>query len=263
MEAGVLTVERWVLAPLRKRRFFSLGELNTAIAERVAFVNERPFRGQTSSRRVLFDELERGALQALSPTRYEFAIWKAAKVNIDYHVEFDTRLYSVPHRLVREAVEVRATATVVEIFHRGRRVASHVREYGRRRFITNPEHMPAAHRAHLEWTPSRLVSWGASVGQPVAQLVETILNTRPHPEHGYRACLGLMRLAKRYGSERLTAACQRALVTGGISYSSVEAILRYELDRAPLAIEPMVKVVPIHHANLRGAADYQHLLLEA
>jgi transposase len=146
VEAGVQTVERWVLAPLRKRRFFSLGELNAAIAERVASVNERPFRGQASSRRALFAEVERCALQPLPPTRYEFAIWKTAKVNIDYHVEFDMHLYSVPYRLVRETVEVRATATVVELFHRGRRVASHMREYGRRRFITNPEHMPAAHR---------------------------------------------------------------------------------------------------------------------
>jgi transposase len=263
VEAGVLTVERWVLAPLRKRRFFSLGELNAAIAERVALVNERPFRRQPVSRRALFEDLERGALQPLPPTRYEFAIWKPAKVNIDYHVEFDTRCYSVPYRLAREAVEVRATAAVVEIFQRGRRVASHVRAYGRKRFITNPEHMPAAHRAHLEWTPSRLVAWGTSIGPPVAELVETILNTRPHPEHGYRACLGLMRLVKRYGPERLTAACQRALVTGGISYTSVEAILKHDLDRVPLVVEPAAKVVPIRHANLRGAAYYQQLLLEA
>ena len=127
-----------------------------------------------------------------------------------------------PHRLVARAVEVRATAAVVEIFHRGRRVTSHVREYGRQRFITKPEHMPAAHRAHLEWTPSRLIAWGRSIGPAVAELVETILNTRPHPEHGYRACLGLKRLVKRYGPERMTAACQRALATGGISYSSVQ-----------------------------------------
>jgi transposase len=263
VEAGVLTVERWVLAPLRKRRFFSLGELNAAIAERVASVNARPFRGQASSRRALFEELERGALQPLPATRYEFARWKPARVNIDYHVEFETRCYSVPHRLVREAVEVRATASVVEVFHRGRRVASHVREYGRRRFITDPEHMPAAHRAHLEWTPSRLVAWGASVGPPVAELVETILTTRPHPEHGYRACLGLMRLAKRYGHERLVAACQRALATGGTSYTSVDAILKHDLDRVPLVVEPTTNVVPIRHANLRGAAYYQQLLLEA
>jgi transposase len=166
-------------------------------------------------------------------------------------------------RLVREHVDVRATATTVEVFHRGRRVTSHAREYGRRRFLTKPEHMPAAHRANLEWTPSKLIAWGRSVGPPVGELVEKILNTRPHPEHGYRACMGLKRLFKRYGPERLTAACQRALATGGVSYSSVDAILKHDLDRAPLLVEPVAKVVPIHHANLRGAAYYQQLLLEA
>jgi transposase len=184
-------------------------------------------------------------------------------VNIDYHVECDTRYYSVPHQLVHEAVEVRATASVVEVFHRGRRVASHVREYGRRRFITNPEHMPASHRAHLEWTPSRLVAWGASIGPPVAELMETILNTRPHPEHGYRACLGLMHLVKRYDRERVAAACQRALAIGGPSYRSVEAILKNGLDKVPLSSAPAMKVVPIQHANLRGADYYQQRLVEA
>jgi transposase len=169
----------------------------------------------------------------------------------------------VPYRLVGEPVEVRATANVVEVFHRSKRVASHVREYGLRRFITKPEHMPAAHRAHLEWTPSGLVAWGRSVGPAVAELVETILNTRPHPEHGYRACLGLKRLVKRYGPERMTAACARALATGGISYSSVQAILASGLDRVPVVIEPSAKVVPIQHANLRGSAYYQQTLLEA
>jgi len=163
----------WPKSPFgftRFPQFFSLGELNVAIAEQVRLVNERPFRGQTISRRALFEELERDALQPLPPTRYEIALWKPAKVNIDYHVEYDTRFYSVPHRLVHEPVEVRATAAVVEIFHRSRRVASHVREYGRKRFITDPEHMPAAHRAHLEWTPSKLIAWGRSVGPAVAEL---------------------------------------------------------------------------------------------
>ena len=181
-EVGVLATERRVLAPLRKRQFFSLAELNAAIAEQVALVNDRPFRGQTISRQQLFEELERPALQPLPATPYEFALWKSATVNLDYHVEFDTRLYSVPHRLVHEPVEVRATATTVEVFHRGRRITSHAREYGRKRFITKPEHMPASHRAHLEWTPSKLIAWGRSVGPPVGELVERILNTRPHPE---------------------------------------------------------------------------------
>ena len=232
-EVGVQVAERWMLAPLRKRQFFSLAELNAAIAEQVALVNDRRFRGQAISRRALFEELERDALQPLPATRYEFATWKPARVNIDYHVEFDTRYYSVPYELARQAVEVRATANVVEIFHRGRRVASHVRGYGRQRFFTEPEHMPAAHRAHLEWTPSKLVAWGASIGPPVAELMETILNTRPHPEHGYRACLGLMRLAKRYEPERMVAACQRALQIGSTSYRSVDAILKNGLDKVP------------------------------
>ena len=263
VEAGVQVAERWVLAPLRKRQFFSLEELNAAIAEQLLLVNTRRFRGQPTSRKALFEEIERLALQPLPATRYEFATWKPARVNIDYHVEFDTRYYSVPYQLARQAVEIRATATVVEIFHHGRRVASHARGYGRKRFFTHPEHMPAAHRAHLEWTPSRLVAWGASIGASVAELVETMLTTRPHPEHGYRACLGLMHLVKRYDRERVAAACQRALAIGGPSYRSVEAILKNGLDKVPLSSEPPAKVVPIQHANLRGAAYYQQRLLEA
>jgi transposase len=263
VEAAVQVAERWVLAPLRKRRFFSLGEANAAIAEQLRIVNQRRFRGQDLSRRTLFEQLERPALRPLPQMRYEFAIWKPAKVNIDYHIEFAERYYSVPHQLVREAVEVRATARVVEVFHRGRRVTSHAREYGRRRFITKPEHMPAAHRAHLEWTPSKLVTWGTSIGPPVAELIEMILRTRPHPEHGYRACLGLMRLVRRYGGDRVSAACKRALATGSISYGSVDAILKNGLDRVPVVVEASPKVVPIQHANLRGSSYYQQLLIEA
>ncbi|MBV9598151.1 MAG: transposase [Chloroflexi bacterium] len=158
---------------------------------------------------------------------------------------------------------MRATATTVEIFHRGQRVTSHAREYGKRRFVTKPEHMPASHRAHLEWTPSKLIAWGRSVGPPVGELVERILNTRPHPEHGYRACMGLKRLFKRYGPDRLTAACQRALASGGISYTSVDAILKNGLDRSPLLVDAAPKIIAIEHANLRGSAYYQQQLLEA
>jgi len=263
VEAAVQVAQRWVLAPLRNRRFFSLGEANTAIAEQLRIVNQRRFRGQDLSRRVLFEQVERPALQALPATRYEYAAWKPAKVNIDYHVELDGHYYSVPYQLVREAVEIRATARVVEIFRKGRRVASHVREYGRKRFLTKPEHMPASHRAHLEWTPSKLVAWGASVGPPVAELITTILTTRPHPEHGYRACLGLKRLAKDYGPERLSAACQRALAIHGASYTSVHSILKQGLDQVPTVADPPPNVVPLLHPNLRGTAYYQQLLLEA
>jgi transposase len=264
-EVGVQVAERWILAPLRKRQFLSLAELNVAIAEQRMLVNNRRFRGQATSRRDLFEELERLALQPLPTTRYEFADWKPARVNIDYHIEFDTRYYSVPYELARQAVEVRATANVVEIFHRGRRVASHVRGYGRQRFFTKSEHMPAAHRAHLEWTPSKLVAWGATIGPSVAELMEAILRSRPHPEHGYRACLGLMHLGKRYEPERMIAACQRALQIGSTSYRSVNAILKNGLDKVPLPLEAeaLAKIVPIRHANLRGAAYYQQTLMEA
>jgi transposase len=262
VEAAVQVAERWVLAPLRKQRFFSLGEANAAIAEQLRIVNQRRFRGQDLSRRALFEQLERPALRPLPQTRYEFAIWKPARVNIDYHVEFADHYYSVPYQLAREMVEVRATARLVELFHRGRRVASHVREDGRRRFVTNPEHMPASHRAHLEWTPSKLVTWGTSIGPSVAELVETILRTRPHPEHGYRACLGLMRLVRRYGSERVSAACTRALATGSVSFGSVDAILKNGLDRVPVVVDTPAKV-PIQHANLRGSRYYQQSLIEA
>jgi transposase len=260
VEAAVQVTEHWILAPLRKRQFFSLAEGNAAIAEQLAIVNDRQFRGQPISRRALFEELERAALQPLPSTPFELATWKSAKVNVDYHVEFADHYYSVPYQLVHEPVDVRATAHVVEILHRNRRVASHVREYGPRRFITNPDHMPAAHRAHLEWTPSKLVAWGASVGPPVAELIDTILRSKPHPEHGYRACMGLKRLVKRYGGERVSAACQRALAINGISYTSVHSILKNDLDRVPLVVEAPAKVVPIQHANLRGPAYYQQTL---
>jgi len=251
----VQVVERWVLAPLRNRRFFSLAELNEAIVAKVAEVNGRPFRGEPASRAELFAELERPALAALPARRYELAAWKKVTANIDYHVEFDRRYYSVPYRLVRQKLEVRATRTTIEVYQSGRRVASHVRDYGRRRYVTDPEHMPAAHRAHAEWTPSRLISWAATVNPATAGLVKRILESKPHPEHAYRACLGIMNLAKRYGNDRTGAACERALTTGAVSYSSVKSILADGLDRIPLNHQQALPVAVSAHENLRGA-DY-------
>jgi transposase len=253
VEAGVLSVERWVLAPLRNRRFFSLGELNEAIGERVAWLNARPFRGEPASRADLFAELEAGALKPLPAGRYELATWKKVTANIDYHVEFDRRYYSVPYRLVRQKLELRATRSTIEVYKAGKRVASHVREYGRRRYVTDPEHMPAAHRAHAEWTPSRLISWAGTVSPATAALVEKILDSKPHPEHAYRACLGIMNLAKRYGPDRVGAACERPLTTGAVSYSSVKSILAEGLDRLPLNAQQALAVTATDHENLRGA----------
>ncbi len=255
VEAGVLVCERWVLAPLRNRRFFSLAELNEAIASKLDEVNSRPFRGEPASRRELYEELERAALRPLPATAYEFAEWRKVTANIDYHVEGpERRLYSVPYRLVRQRLELRATATTIEIFQSRRRVASHAREYGRRRYITDPEHMPASHRAHAEWTPSRLVAWAGTISADTAVFAEKMLESRPHPEHAYRACLGLMSLARRHGNERVGAACARALALGTTSYSSVKSILAEGLDKVPLTPDP--RPAPPEHENLRGADYY-------
>ena len=194
------------------------------------------------------------ALRPLPAARYELAEWKKVTVNIDYHVEGpDKTFYSVPYQLVRERLELRASATTIEVFKGGRRVASHVRAHGRRRYITDPGHMPASHRAHAEWTPSRLIAWGRSVSADTGTFVEALLASRPHPEHAYRACLGLMRLARRYGDERLSSACARALAIGSISYSSVKSILAEGLDRLALPGTEAAPA-PARHENLRGAA---------
>jgi len=251
VEAGVQVAQRWVLAPLRNRRFFSLAELNEAIATEVAKVNGRPFRGQPTSREELFAALEAPALRPLPSGRYELAAWKKATVSIDYHVAFDHRFYSVPFRLVRQKVEIRATRATVEIFHGGRRVAAHGREWGHRRYVTDPAHMPPSHRAHAEWSPSRLVAWAGSAGPSVSALAERLLATKAHPEHAYRSCLGLMSLGRRYGPERLDAACARALAAGAVSYSSVKSILAENLDRTPLRPAEALPAPPTHE-NLRG-----------
>jgi len=256
-ENGVLQAERWVLAALRHRTFFSLAEANAAIAERVAWLNARPFRKLPGSSRLsLFEELDRPALRPLPAHRYEYAEWLGAKVHIDYHVEVDRHWYSVPYQLVGRHLDIRVTAGVVEVLHRGRRVASHPRSPKRGSFTTVHAHMPEAHRRHAEWTPGRIVAWAERTGPATAGLVAAIMASRPHPEQGFRSCLGIMRLGRRYGEGRLEAAAARALAIGAHSYRSVESILKAGLDRQPLpGAEPVVSIGL--HANVRGGAYYE------
>jgi transposase len=196
-------------------------------------------------------------LQPLPAKRFECAEWKQAKVNIDYHVEFERHFYSVPHPLVRESVELRHTATTVEIFCKDQRVAAHRRVHQAGSFSTIAEHMPKAHRAHMEWSPTRLVSWGRSIGPKTEELVQSILDDRPHPEQGYRSCLGILRLAKQYGHERLEAACERAVRVRARSYRHVQSILKNGLDREPIPeTEDPQPRLPIAHKNLRGGDYY-------
>lgn len=254
-EAGVLLVERWILAVLRHQEFFSLAQLNQAIAALLPTLNGRAFQGRTESRRDLFEALDRPALRALPDTPYEYDEWSKAKVNIDYHISFEKRLYSVPNRLVGHTVEIRTTAAAVEIFERGKRVASHPR-HGDGRYSTISEHMPVRHREHSHWSPSRFIDWGASIGNATAQVVRSQLEDRPHPEHGYRACLGLKSLCKRYGASRLENACIRALSISSASYTSINSILKQGLDQQTQDLfdeEP--KQMP-EHANVRGANYY-------
>jgi transposase len=255
-ESGVLLAERWIIARLRDRKFFSLGEANAAIRACVAEINARPFQKLDGTRQSLFEQLDRPALRPLPATRYEFATWRRARVNIDYHVEADKHYYSVPYRLARQQADVRLSAGTVEVFHGSRRVASHPRSFVRHGHTTDPAHMPDAHRRHAEWTPQRITGWAAKTGPATAGLVAKILESRPHPEQGYRAALGIIRLAGRYGDARAEAACARALHLNAHSYRSVESILKHGLDAQPLpGASPVLPPHPAH-ANVRGAAYY-------
>jgi transposase len=257
VEVAVQVVERWILARIRNETFFSLGELNERIRALLEDVNGRVMRAYGQSRRERFELLDQPALRPLPAEAFELAEWKHAKVNLDYHVELDRHLYSVPYPLVHEAVELRATATHVEVLHKGQRVAVHRRDPMPGGYTTLPSHMPKSHREHLTWTPTRLISWGRSVGPETETLITAILADRPHPEQGYRSCLGILRLAKQYGDERLEAACKRAVAVRARSYRHVASILKNGLDRFALASdeEPQTRL-PLEHSNVRGGDYY-------
>ena len=258
VEAAVQGVERWVMAPLRNRAFFSLAELNRALREQLEAYNNRSFQKLEGSRKSLFLELDQPALKPLPLTRYEFAHRKQATVHIDYHVELDKHRYSVPYQLVHKKVEVRSTQSTVEIFFKGKRVASHKRSPHKGRFTTLKQHMPKQHQDYAEWTPDRLIRWAGKTGEHTERLVEKILESRPHPQQGFRACLGILRLQKPYGPDRLEAACKRALAINSLSYKSVESILKHGLDQKPLPQKQPEKPA-IEHTNVRGPQYYQGL----
>jgi transposase len=255
VEAGVLVVERWILAALRKRRFFTLGEVKQAVEELLMRLNNRPFRKREGSRRSLFESLDKPVLRALPTERYEYGDWETHRVNIDYHVEFDNHWYSVPYHLTQQQVEVRATATTVEIFHRGVRVSSHGRSYVPHLATTIHDHRPKAHQRHLEWTPSRLVDWAKTIGPATAELFDRIIAGKRHPEQGYRSCLGILRLAKEYTGLRVEAAAHRAIALQACSYQSIKSILQCNLDTQAIEATAEPKP-PLEHPNLRGSKYY-------
>ena len=253
VEVGVQVAGRWILAALRDRRFHSLAELNAAIGELLAKLNNRVTRHLGASRRALFEELDRPALGALRQEPYVFSAWQQCTVGRDYHVEVDGHHYSVPHNLLREKVWVRFTERTVEVLHRGKRVASHVRQPPDRKHTTIRDHMPSSHRRYVDWTPERLQSDADRIGCNTSALIEIILRERSHPEQGFRSCLGILRLTKSYGPDRLEAACERAIAIGARSYTSVQSILKNRLDRH--RSEP-TDGPAIIHSNIRGSTYF-------
>ena len=249
VENGVRFAQSAILGRLRNQTFFSLGEANAAISEAVNRINDHVIRRLGVTRRHLFETVERPMLAAL-PEDYEFAEWRLARTGVDYHVEYDGYFYSVPYGLIREQVDLRATSRTVEVFHRGQRVAAHQRRYGGRRHGTNPDHMPSSHRRYADWSPERLRRWAASVGPSTEGLVIAILANRPHPEHGFRTCLGVLRLFRDLKPAQAEAVSARALEIGAFAYRAVAAIAaRQSSAAARTATEP---AAIIEHSNLRG-----------
>lgn len=255
-EVGVQIVQRWILARLRHRRFFSLVELNAEIHRLLEDLNRRPYKKLTGSRRSQFEKLDRPALKPLPPETYVYGEWFKTTVRLDYHVDVEQHHYSVPYQLYKAVLDVHLTANTVECFHKGQRVASHRRSHEPHRHTTVAEHMPPAHRHYAEWTPERLGRWTRQSGPLTLKAVESIMQSRLHPQQGFRACMGVMRLGKIYGDERLEAACGRALRLAAVNYRSINSILKSGLDRQPA---PMAEVptAPISHANIRGSEYFQ------
>jgi len=263
VEGGVLIVQRWILACLRNRRFFSLEELNAAIWELLEKLNTKPFQKLEGCRRSAFEKLDRPALRPLPAQRYEMGEWKlGVGVNVDYHFEYDHRYYSVPSELINAKVDVRATATVIEAWRNHLRVTSHERSYGPKgKAVTKPEHRPREHREWGAWPPERLVGWAQTKGPKTGEVASAILARGGHPESGRRACLGLVRMGDRYGEARLEAACDRAHAINSPTYKTVASILKNGLDKVKRAEE--VEAKPVVHENIRGGAYFDREEQEA
>lgn len=254
VEAAVGLATRWILAVLRHRTFFSLAEANIAVLELLEKLNDRAFKKVPGSRRSLYESLDRPALKPLPANSFEYAEIKRAAVGIDYHIEYDRHYYSVPHQLRKEVVEVRATSTTIEILFKGKRVASHPRNFILHHHTTLNEHRPKNHQEYGDWAPDRIINWASKIGPSATQLVAHIMQQRKLPEQGYRSCMGILRLSKNFGEPRLEAACNRAVAIGGFSYKSVKSILSSGLDQRPLPEQP--HQLAIVHENIRGANSF-------
>lgn len=254
-ENAVGCITRQIMAPLRDHTFTSIAEINEAFAPRLDQFNAQPFQKMKTSRKELYEALDKPALKPLPLERYQYAEWKKAKVNIDYHLVFDNHFYSVPYPYIHQAVELRATTHILECFYKGKRIAAHVRSYKRYGYSTLHEHMPEAHRVHAEWTPERMRRWAAKIGPKTAGFIEQMILSRPFPQQAYRACLGLLRLGGKYGDARLEQACAKGLLAGLTRYQQIESMLANKFEAVPLT-GPSVSLLP-KHDNIRGPKYYQ------
>tara|TARA_R110000868_G_scaffold4846_14_gene30193 strand:- start:14298 stop:15314 length:1017 start_codon:yes stop_codon:yes gene_type:complete len=252
VEAGVKLVQRWLLAALRHRRFFSLAELNQAILELLPAFNQRPFKRQPgSSRHSLFVEVEQSALQSLPIHAYEHADWRfKVRVRSDYLVEYDNHHYSVPSRLVQQQVDVRATGEVVEVFHNHLRVSSHVRKFVSG-ISVQPEHRPPNHQYYADSEPAALLAWGERVGPALLRHLHYHLTERADVANGHKAASALRKEARLHGDARLEEACAYALTIKTFALKSLQSILREQPDKRP-GLKSLPSSTPAHE-NLRGA----------
>ena len=255
VENAVGCIERQVLAPLRHHTFTSLTDLNAAISKGIATFNQQRFQKMDTSRAELFEKLDKPALKPLPKTAYQYATWCKATVNIDYHIVFDHHYYSVPHRYIRNKIKIRATQKTVECLYQGQRIALHQRSRQRYGFSTRKEHMPTAHLAHVQWTPERLTRWAQKTGAKTGEFIKTMIAAKPFPQQAFRACLGLLRLSKRFGNERLEKACARALAIGATRYQQVEAILKNNMENVSDIDHTLTHTSS--HTNIRGAQYYE------
>jgi transposase len=255
VEVGVQVVERWILARLRNRIFFSLAELNQAILKLLEEINQRQMEHLEKSRLELFEELDQPVLRSLPEKPFEYATTKTTRVNIDYHVEFDKHFYSVPYTLIHEEVRIRATEHLLEIFHKSQvlPVATHPRSSVPGRYSTQPAHMPPKHQKAVEWSGERLTHWAGEIGSQTSQLIQAILASRRHPEQAFRSCLGILRLSSQVSRLQMETACQMALQAKLLNYRGFKEILE---NLPPSMNQEILPSLPTHE-NIRGKTYYQ------
>ena len=254
IENGVQNVERWVIAPLRNRTFFSLAEVNQAIREQVDRLNNKVMLAVGKTQRQEFEDLDQPNLRPIPEIPYEYAVRKTARVNIDYHVEFEKHFYSVPYSLIHQEVDLHVTEHMLEVFHKGKSVAIHARSFKPGRYSTLREHMPPNHQFMDRVNAKQLIHWAETVGPQTAALINATLQSRPFPEQAYRSCLGILSLAKKYPNSQMERACQAALEAQTFSYKAVKDELDWLTKQPALPVTP--ETLPAH-ANIRGDKYYQ------